>query len=89
MARHALGLGLNDRSVSYRNRYALAPGDERWDAWYALVRAGLAGGEMSPGQSLTLFYLTQEGAEAVLQPNERLDAEDFPKSERRAARNAG
>lgn len=75
MARHALGLG-DGRKVSYRNRYFAAPGSSKEAAWGDLVGHGFA------ERSNLCFHLTTAGAKMVLLLGERLDAEDFPDSEK-------
>lgn len=82
MARHALGLP-NKARKSYRNRYTVGVLSQAFEAWSALVDAGLAtahphdmDGEQRIG--LVTFCLTRSGAEAVLARGERLGAEDFP-----------
>lgn len=79
LARHALGLP-NDKRRSYRNRFIAGPGHRDYPAWVQMItdgnalrytRAGFAAGA-------DLFVLTAVGAVAALQPNERLDQEDFP-----------
>lgn len=78
LARHALGLP-NERRMSYRNRFATDAGPDN-EAWRGMVAAGLA--KMRPGVEwmggMDAFWLTRKGAEAALDPGERLDAEDFP-----------
>ena len=85
MMRHALGLD-NDVKQTYRNRYWLAWTTEPDHAlWVNLVQQGLAGviephpaTIKTPKTDLTGFYLTLDGARAVLEPGETLDPEDFP-----------
>lgn len=80
LARHALGLP-HSSNCSWRNHYVVGSGLDH-EAWSVLVREGLA--RRRPGSSLTggddLFWLTQMGAEAVLEEHERLNARDFPLS---------
>lgn len=82
MARHALGLP-NPGGKSYRNRYITGVLSNAFDAWSEMVDAGLEtayphdyDGRQRGG--LVTFCLTRVGANAVLEPGERLDAEDFP-----------
>lgn len=81
LARHALGLP-NRKRLSYRNHYVIGPGGPDHDAWMAMVAAGAAhrrvGGPLTGGGDL--FFLTKVGAQAVLDPRERLDPEDFPEA---------
>lgn len=80
LARHALGL--DRKPVSYRNFYALNPGE--WSvagkAWHAMVAIGAARRAACPGQpfSLDFFYLTLPAARCVLNRGECLSMEDFP-----------
>lgn len=78
-ARHALGLP-NSRRKSYRNHFVTGEGSTDYEAWQGLVAMGLAkrrkGSVLSGGDDI--FWLTREGAEAVLERGEQLDAEDFP-----------
>lgn len=89
MARHALGLPNKGRK-SYRNRYTAGVLSRAFEAWGALVDAGLAtahphdiDGEQRCG--LVTFCLTRAGAEAALERGERLDPEDFPPADREAS----
>lgn len=75
MARSALGLG-TDSKRSYRNRYFASPDSPQAEEWDALCRAGLACREKGGGR-LAHFYLTDEGAQAALDPGDSLDPEDF------------
>lgn len=83
LARHALGI--EGRRQSYRNHYVVDAGTDH-EAWCAMVEAGLA--RRRPGNPLTggmdLFRLTRAGAEAAIDPGERLDPEDFPPTEKAA-----
>lgn len=78
LARHALGLP-NGKRRSFRNRFATDGGPDN-DAWRAMVEAGFA--RMRPGVEwmggMDAFWLTRSGAEAALEPGERLCSEDFP-----------
>jgi hypothetical protein len=79
LARHALGLP-NVRRRSYRNHFVAGEGHSDFTNWLAMVEAGEA--KRRKGNALTggddLFRLTKAGAEAALNPRERLDPEDFP-----------
>lgn len=81
LARHALGLP-NKRWRSYRNHFVTGPGSKDYDNWAAMVEAGEA--RRRPGSPLSggddIFWLTRAGAEAALDPRERLDPEDFAPS---------
>lgn len=77
LARHALGLP-NPQRRSYRNRFVCPEADPEWNA---MVRGGLATmrkGETLPFDGDACFYLTRAGAEAALEPREKLCPEDFP-----------
>lgn len=76
MARHALGLK-DGRTVSYRNRYAAALGTTIELEWDEMVQRGWAE-RGADGTTIVRFCLTEAGAQAVLEPGERLDREDFP-----------
>ena len=76
LARHALGLP-NAQKRSYRNRYFTGPSDQAWDA---MLAAGQANVEPRPGGQ-RMFWLTQAGAKAALEPGESLCTEDFPDQE--------
>lgn len=85
LARHALGLPNNDKR-SYRNRFMVYRNHPEWTA---MVGAGLAEtdgyqGNKGPDDS-AWFWLTTTGAAMVLEPGERLCAEDFPPTEQDAA----
>lgn len=79
LARHALGLP-NKRRKSYRNRFVTGEGSNDYPHWLAMYEAGFA--SRSRGCQITggddLFCLTRTGAKMALNPNERLDTEDFP-----------
>lgn len=77
MARHALGLPNNKRTSS-RNRFVCPDADPHW---CNMVENGLATvrkGETLPFGDSACFYLTRAGAEAALEPREKLSREDFP-----------
>lgn len=75
LARHALGLP-NKARRSYRNRF-YAGGQH--PEWRAMEAAGLAEADTIPtATGMTWFWLTRAGAEAALDPGERLCREDFP-----------
>ncbi|MDE5451293.1 hypothetical protein GWE18_00180 [Bradyrhizobium sp. CSA112] len=76
MARHALGLD-GERKRSYRNRYFTSIDTPSEDEWNDMCRRGLAEREKGGGK-MVHFYLTDEGANAALDPGEILDPEDFP-----------
>ena len=89
MARHALGLP-NPGRKSYRNRYTAGVLSHTFEAWSAMVDAGLATAyphddEGNQRGGLVTFCLTRAGANAVLEMGERLDAEDFPPEAKGAA----
>lgn len=70
LARHALGLDNSAaKGRSYRNRYFSHAGNPEW---VAMVEAGEA------TVNGPWFHLTRSGAEAALNPREKLDPEDFP-----------
>lgn len=85
LARHALGLDghVADRRrvrTTYRNHYVVDEGCQDYDDWMLMVAIGAArrrGASQLTGGA-PVFWLTREGAEAVLRPRERLDPEDFP-----------
>ena len=76
LARAALGLPNNYRR-SYRNRFFTV---EPHPGWEAMVAAGLATTVVDPAMTACPhgYFLTRAGAEAALEPRERLDREDFP-----------
>lgn len=80
LARHALGLP-NKQRISYRNHFVTHKDSEDYCPWQELVRHGLAmfmhGGEMAGGGDI--FWLTQQGAEHVLEPGEKLKVDFSPK----------
>jgi hypothetical protein len=83
LARHALGLKEGTRR-SYRNHFVAGPGHEDYEEWRAMISAGLAvqarGTPISGG--MDVFWLTRRGAEAALDPGEKLDpVDDFPEVE--------
>ena len=84
-ARHALGLP-NQKNTTYRNHFCIAVGGDGYAGWENLVARGLAvkavGGENWCGD---FFYLTLEGARAVLLPEEHISREDAEKMRSRAA----
>lgn len=79
--RHALGLDTKKRS--FRNRFIAF--DEPLTSFEDLVGRGLAvridqrngPKQMNPGKLVITYVITRAGAEAVLQPGESLDDEDF------------
>lgn len=75
LARHALGLPNRRGRMSRRNHF-VSPTCPHWER---LVAAGLATARRSAeaGGSHT-YRLTWAGAEAALEPGERLDPRDFP-----------
>lgn len=75
LARHALGLP-NRRKRSYRNHFVSST-DPHWER---LVATGLATVRRSveAAGGMHTYRLTRAGAEAALDPGERLDPEDFP-----------
>ncbi|MFC6391804.1 hypothetical protein [Methylorubrum zatmanii] len=74
LARHALGLP-NRYRRSYRNRFLAGGRDENW---LGLVEDGLAESGEPDDLGRTWLWLTRAGAEAALEPGERLCREDFP-----------
>jgi len=74
LARHALGLP-NRYRRSYRNRFL--SGGECSD-WRAMEAAGHAESGKPDEHGRIWFWLTRAGAEAALDPGERLCREDFP-----------
>ena len=78
LARHALGLR-NAKKRSYRNRYCSPPKGEAFNAWLGLEQRGLAISDPPQRSGNVMFYLTQVGAEAALEPGETLCPEDFPR----------
>lgn len=78
LARHALGLP-NYRGVSYRNRYVAAYCPGPYDDWMRMVDARLADCHpLRKKSNRRFFYLTLTGAQAALEPGEKLCPEDFP-----------
>lgn len=74
LARHALGLSKRRRQ-SYRNHFVCNTDP----CWERLVEAGLATVRRSAeATGMHTYRLTRAGAEAALDPGERLDPEDFP-----------
>lgn len=74
LARHALGLP-NRHRRSFRNHFVAAT----HEGWERLVSAGLAVVHRSSEVGgMHTYRLTRAGAEATLDPGERLDPEDFP-----------
>lgn len=89
LARHALGLP-NGKRRSYRNRFVTGPGPGCTDhaEWMAMVEAGEAGrrdGKTLCFDGADLFWLTPSGAQAALEPREKLCPEDFPAAQRSEA----
>lgn len=76
LARGALGLP-NPSNRSARNLSAVHPDVPRFADWQAMADADLARSEKCGLQGY-LFTLTRAGAEAALEPHERLDPADFP-----------
>ncbi len=79
LMRHALGLP-NKKRASYRTYYVVGQGADH-AAWTELVALGFAKMRQSTvfgGDDL--FSVTRAGAEAALQPGEKLSKEDFPES---------
>lgn len=87
LARHALGLP-NKKNATYRNHYCIEPGCPEYESWEELVANGLAvkatGGQNWSGD---FFYLTLDGAKAVLLPKEHISREDAEKMRRRGVKN--
>ncbi len=79
LARHALGLP-NRQNTTYRHHFCIEEGGDGYADWEDLVSQGLAvkakGGERWMGD---FFYLTLDGARAVLEPNEHISQEDAAK----------
>jgi hypothetical protein len=85
LARHALGLP-NKEKTTYRNHFCIGKGGDGYEDWEDLVKQGFA--TMAPGGKGwggDFFYLTFEGAKAVLLPNERIGREDAEKMHRSTA----
>jgi hypothetical protein len=80
LARHALGLP-NKKNETYRNHFCIGKGGDGYTDWEDLVSNGLAvkrsGGKIYDGDDF--FYLTLEGARAVLLPKEHISREDAEK----------
>ena len=83
-ARHALGLP-NDKNMTYRNHFCIGQGGDGYEDWQELVKQGFAvfasGGDNWCGD---FFYLTLEGARAVLLPKEHISREDAANMRQRA-----
>lgn len=79
LMRHALGLP-NKQKTTYRNHFCIGVGSDGYEEWEELVSKGLAvkaiGGANWAGD---FFYLTLEGARAVLLPKEHISREDAEK----------
>lgn len=88
LARHALGLPLRaaGAGLSYRNRFLA--GIEDIAPWRAMVRQGFAVEGKRTDLGSVWFFLTPQGAEAVLGPAEKLCPEDFPDARPRATQEA-
>ena len=76
LARRALGLP-NNLARSSRNYASVHPDARAYAPWMEMVEAQLATVE-KVGLSGRVFTLTRAGAEAALEPHERLDPADFP-----------
>lgn len=72
LGRRALGLPNRERKT-YRNHFVTGSGPD-FDEWLAMVEIGAARASLSGGDDI--FWLTADGAAAVLAPGERL-SEDF------------
>jgi hypothetical protein len=85
LARHALGLP-NKQNATYRNHFCIDKGGDGYEDWEDMVIKGLAvkatGGAAWVGD---FFYLTLDGARAVLSPDEHIDLEDAERMRRMAA----
>lgn len=83
LARHALGLPTRG-GRSYRNSFVAGPDHDDYVHWLAMVADGNA--VRYAGRQLfgwdDLFRLTPTGAEAALDPGEKLCPDDFPHVER-------
>lgn len=77
LARHALGLP-NNKRTSYRNRYVCPETDPHWSNMVENGLATVRKGETLPFGGSASFYLTRKGAEAALEPREKLSPDDFP-----------
>ena len=79
LMRHALGLP-NKKNETYRNHFCLAEGGDGYTDLEDLVTRGLAvkakGGASWVGD---FFYLTLNGARAVLTPKEHISREEAEK----------
>lgn len=79
LARHALGLP-NKENMTYRNHFCVGKGSDGYEDWQDLVKQGLAVFASGHGNwSGDFFYLTLEGAKAVLSPKEHISREDAEK----------
>lgn len=80
LMRHALGLP-NTMRTSYRVYYTASEGQDGYAAWIELVALGFAKMHKSDAfRGDDVFIVTRAGAEAALQPGEKLSKEDFPES---------
>ncbi len=78
LGRHALGLP-NRARKSYRNHFVCGPGHDDYSEWLQMVQDGNAvkfNGSPITGND-PVFRLTNQAAITCLEPNERLDKEDF------------
>jgi hypothetical protein len=88
MMRHALGLS-DAQKTSYRNHYVAHTKGEQAALWDDLTARGFAVRGSNRKNDLVRFCLTLAGAQAALQPGERLCPEDFPDAGRRALSERG
>ncbi|MER5172643.1 hypothetical protein [Thioclava kandeliae] len=79
LARHALGLP-NRNHTSYRNCFVTPYGPHSdFTAWEEMKDLGFAERtELQSRINTVRFWLTRKGAMAAIDPNEKLDSEDFP-----------
>lgn len=77
LARHALGFP-NTKRTSYRNRFVCQENHPDWQDMVAKGMATMRRGETLPFGGDACFYMTRQGAEAAMEPREKLCPEDFP-----------
>ena len=86
LARHALGLP-NEKNMTYRNHFWIDRAGDGYNDWQDMVENGFAvkapGGQNWVGD---FFYLTIEGARAVLAPTEHISREEAQNMRLRADR---
>lgn len=77
LARHTLGLP-NAKRTTYRNRFVCQEDHKDWQDMVANGLATVRRGETLPFGGDACFYLTRKGAEAALEPREKLCPDTFP-----------